>query len=84
MTSFLTIDVEDWFQVENMKGVIAYNQWESYKIRVVDNIKKILDVLASFNIKATFFVLGWLAEKYPGLVREIHERGHEVASHGYA
>ena len=84
MKFFLTIDVEDWFQVENMKGVIAYNQWDSYKIRVVDNIKKILDVLDSFNIKATFFVLGWLAERYPGLVREIHERGHEVASHGYA
>jgi len=84
MKFFLTIDVEDWFQVENMKGVIACNQWDSYKIRVVDNIKKILDVLDSFNIKATFFVLGWLAERYPGLVREIHERGHEVASHGYA
>ncbi len=83
MKFFLTIDVEDWFQVENMKGVIAYNQWDSYKIRVIDNIKKILDVLDSFDIKATFFVLAWLAERFPDIVREIYKRGHEVASHGY-
>ena len=61
MRFFLTIDVEDWFQVENMKGVITYNQWGSYKIRVVDNIKKILDVLDFFDIKATSLSwAGWL------------------------
>ena len=135
----LTIDVEDWFQVENFKQYIPFSSWESYKLRVEKNTHRLLDLLDSvsfqpsavgsqpsdnlnqteshssqFNIdngqqstdqrqkktsyqpaaksyelgcqgnpKATFFVLGWLAERLPNLVREIHSRGHEVASHGY-
>jgi len=135
----LTIDVEDWFQVENFKQYIPFASWSSYELRVEKNTHRLLDLLDSvscqpsavgsqpsdnlnqteshssqFNIdngqqstdqrqkktsyqpaaksyelgcqgnpKATFFVLGWIAERLPNLVREIHSRGHEVASHGY-
>jgi polysaccharide deacetylase family protein (PEP-CTERM system associated) len=88
----LTIDVEDWFQVENFKKYIPFSSWSSYELRVEKNTHRILDLLdsasfkfqvSSLKISATFFVLGWLAERLPHLVREIHSRGHEVASHGY-
>jgi len=83
MQNILTIDVEDYFQVENFKGVIDFSDWEGYELRVVKNTEKILKILAEKNVKATFFVLGWVAEKFPELVRRIYEAGHEVASHGY-
>jgi len=81
----LTFDVEDWFQVENFKDYIEFSTWNSFELRVEKNTIKILDLLESFSFKpkATFFVLGWIAEKMPALVRQIHERGHEVASHGF-
>ena len=118
----LTIDVEDWFQVENFKQYIPFDSWSSYELRVEKNIHRILDLLDSIGskktevrtqktvsnnenqasriqysddgqqstdngqdekVQGTFFVLGWLAERLPNLVREIHSRGHEVASHGY-
>jgi len=94
----LTIDVEDWFQVENFKEWIPFSSWSSYELRVEKNTHRILDILDSVvlqpstmghelggsrNPKATFFVLGWIAKRLPHLVREIHARGHEVASHGY-
>ncbi len=94
----LTIDVEDWFQVENFKQYIPFSSWPSHKLRVEKNTHRLLDLLdsttmplasstyhpaSSNQIKATFFVLGWIAERLPHLVREIHRRGHEVASHGY-
>ncbi len=134
----LTIDVEDWFQVENFKNYIPFSSWPSYELRVEKNSHHILDLLDSITLEetgvrgqgsgvrelnvenmnaesearvqqpetrnskftarngqrttdngrgdklhATFFILGWLAERLPGLVREIHSRGHEVASHGY-
>ncbi|WP_300667736.1 DUF3473 domain-containing protein [Desulfoluna sp.] len=83
----LTVDVEDWFQVENFKQWIPFETWGQRELRVVDNTLALLDFLDSrsgvYQIKATFFVLGWLAERYPRLVSEIHARGHEVASHGY-
>lgn len=80
----LTFDVEDWFQVENFKDYISFSTWNSFDLRVEKNTLKILDLLDSFSFKpkATFFILGWIAEKLPELVREIHQRGHEVASHG--
>ncbi|MFO7885438.1 MAG: DUF3473 domain-containing protein [Desulfobacteraceae bacterium] len=82
----LTFDVEDWFQVENFKEYIPFSAWSSFDLRVVRNTHKILDLLDSFSFapKATFFVLGWIARRDPGLVREIHKRGHEVASHGFS
>src|SRR3989339_1855019 len=80
----LTFDVEDWFQVENFKEYISFSTWNSFELRVGKNTHKILDLLDSFSFKprATFFILGWIAEKLPELVRQVHQRGHEVASHG--
>ena len=78
----LTIDVEDWFQVENLKPWIPTSSWNSYELRVEKNVNRILDLLDKKNIHATFFVLGWVAEKVPHLVRQISQRGHEIASHG--
>jgi polysaccharide deacetylase family protein (PEP-CTERM system associated) len=80
----LTFDVEDWFQVENFKDYIPFLTWDSFDLRVGNNTLRVLDLLDSFVFKpkATFFILGWIAQKMPDLVREIHIRGHEVASHG--
>ncbi len=82
----LTIDVEDWFQVENLRPWYPQNSWNNQQLRVERNTHKLLDLFDKSKegtIKATFFVLGWIAEKLPDLAREIHKRGHEVASHGY-
>ncbi len=83
-TILLSFDVEDWFQVENFKSYIDFSTWNSFELRVEKSTHKILDLLDSFSLqpKATFFILGWIAEKVPQLVREINLRGHEVASHG--
>lgn len=84
--SFLfTVDVEDWFQVENFKPWIPFSSWSERELRVERNIHQLLDLLDEGDEKreATFFVLGWLAERYPDLVKEIHSRGHEIASHGF-
>ena len=88
----LTIDVEDWFQVENFKRWIPYNSWDSQELRVEKNTHKLLELFDSIKVganfsklpKATFFILGWIAERLPHLVREIHDRGHEIASHGFS
>ncbi|WP_413907855.1 XrtA system polysaccharide deacetylase [Desulfobacula sp.] len=83
-TILLTFDVEDWFQVENFKDYIPFSSWNEHELRVEKNIHLILDLLDSFFFKpkATFFILGWIATKIPGMVKEIYKRGHEVASHG--
>jgi polysaccharide deacetylase family protein (PEP-CTERM system associated) len=85
-TILLTFDVEDWFQVENFKQNIPYSTWDARELRVEKNTIELLDLLESISgsIKATFFILGWIAERCPELVLEIHKRGHEVASHGFA
>jgi polysaccharide deacetylase family protein (PEP-CTERM system associated) len=83
----LTVDVEDWFQVENLRAGIPISTWPSCESRVERNTNLLLDLLDSVEagpVKATFFVLGWLARRVPGLIREIGARGHEVASHGYS
>ena len=79
----LSIDVEDYFHVNAFKGVVSRQQWDSHPERVVDNTRRILDLLDKHATRATFFVLGWVAERHPELVREIARRGHEVACHGY-
>jgi polysaccharide deacetylase family protein (PEP-CTERM system associated) len=83
-TILLTFDVEDWFQVENFKEYIPFSSWNDHSLRVEKNVHLILDLLDKFSFKpkATFFVLGWIAEKLPNMVREIGDRGHEIASHG--
>jgi polysaccharide deacetylase family protein (PEP-CTERM system associated) len=83
MINALTIDVEDYFQVNAFAANIRPDQWDSYPLRVDGNTRRILDLLDSFSFKATFFVLGWVAERLPALTKEIHRRGHEIACHGY-
>ena len=79
----LTIDVEDYFQVSAFAPHIARSEWNERECRVERNIHRILELLATHNTKATFFTLGWIAERYPQLVRLIVAQGHELASHGY-
>lgn len=79
----LTIDVEDYFQVSAFAPHIARSEWNTRECRVERNIQCVLQMLADHNTKATFFTLGWIAERYPQLVRDIVAQGHELASHGY-
>ena len=79
----LTIDVEDYFQVSAFAPYIARSDWDSRECRVERNVQRILGMLAERQVKATFFTLGWIAERYPRLVHSIVEQGHELASHGY-
>ena len=79
----MTIDVEDYFQVSAFAPVIARDSWASRECRVEANIERILAILAGANVHATFFTLGWIAERYPAMVRRIVDAGHELASHGY-
>lgn len=83
ITNALTIDVEDYFQVSAFAPHIARSEWNTRECRVQHNVEVILEMLESHNTKATFFTLGWIAERYPGLVRQIAGQGHEIASHGY-
>jgi polysaccharide deacetylase family protein (PEP-CTERM system associated) len=80
----MTVDVEDYFQVSAFDGVLPRSNWDSIESRVVANTERILDIFQDTDVRATFFVLGWVAERYPGLVRRIAAAGHELASHGYA
>lgn len=83
LNNCLTIDVEDYFQVNAFAARVHRDQWSSFHLRVDGNTEKILDILDRYSIRATFFVLGWVAERLPALIREIHRRGHEIACHGY-
>ena len=80
----LSFDVEDWFQVERLRLSSAGQAWDNQELRVQANVERLLQILAGSGTLATFFVLGWVAERVPGLVQSIVSRGHEVASHGYA
>jgi polysaccharide deacetylase family protein (PEP-CTERM system associated) len=80
----MTVDVEDYFQVSAFESVVSRERWDHYERRVVGNTERLLAIFDEFGVKATFFVLGWVAEREPGLVRKIAAAGHEVASHGYA
>lgn len=80
----MTIDVEDYFQVSAFANTIKPSDWENWPSRVEKNTRSLLALFEQANIKATFFVLGWVAERYPHIVKEIDEAGHEVASHGYS
>jgi len=79
----MTIDVEDYFQVSAFAPYIARGDWERCECRVELNVDRILAMLDRHGVKATFFTLGWIAERYPGLVQRIAHAGHELASHGY-
>lgn len=79
----MSVDVEDYFQVWAFSGVIKREDWDSYALRAEDNTRRLLDLFDAKGAKATFFTLGWVAERAPRLIRDIAARGHEVASHGY-
>ncbi|ALS97650.1 XrtA system polysaccharide deacetylase [Lacimicrobium alkaliphilum] len=80
----MTVDVEDFFHVSAFDKIISPEDWDQYQPRVDNNTRRLLDIFARHGVKSTFFVLGWVAERYPELIKEIHRQGHEVASHGYA
>ena len=79
----LSVDVEDWFQVGAFENVIERGDWASIQLRVENNVDRIMDLFAEANVRATFFTLGWVAERTPALIRRIADAGHEIASHGY-
>lgn len=83
ITNALTIDVEDYFQVSAFAPYIARHEWDARECRVERNVERILQLLGDHDTRATFFTLGWVAERYPQLVRRIVDGGHELASHGY-
>lgn len=83
MLNALTIDVEDYYQVSAFESQIRFEEWPSFESRVVGNTWRLLELLHFHKVKATFFVLGWIAERYPQVVLAIHQEGHEIASHGY-
>jgi polysaccharide deacetylase family protein (PEP-CTERM system associated) len=80
---YMSFDVEDWFHASNLWHGLDRAKWDEYELRVVENTQRILNLLDEHDVRATFFVLGHVAERAPGLVESIHDRGHEVASHGY-
>jgi polysaccharide deacetylase family protein (PEP-CTERM system associated) len=79
----MTVDVEDYFQVSAFDDVVARERWDGFESRVCRNTERLLDLFAASDVSATFFVLGWVAERFPGLVRRIASYGHEIACHGY-
>ena len=83
MRNALTVDVEDYFQVQAFAGQIAEADWDGLPHRVERNTNKVMDMFAEHGVKATFFTLGWVAERYPALLRRMVAEGHEIASHGF-
>jgi polysaccharide deacetylase family protein (PEP-CTERM system associated) len=84
MLNALTFDIEDYYQVEAFKRYITFEEWREYPSRVVENTNIILDILNERDVKGTFFILGWVAERFPEMVKQITENGHEIATHSYA
>ena len=80
----MTVDVEDYFHVASLAPNIHRDSWTSRESRVVDNTHKLLALFEEFDVRGTFFVLGWVAERYPQLVKDIAARGHEIACHGFS
>jgi|LGOV01.1.fsa_nt_gb peptidoglycan/xylan/chitin deacetylase (PgdA/CDA1 family) len=78
VTNILTIDVEDWYMDTDI------STWDSYENRVVQSTEKILEILDERNTKATFFVVGYVAEHFPELIEDIKDKGHEIGTHGYS
>lgn len=84
MRNALSFDVEDYFQVAALAAAVGRESWESRPARVHQNTGRLLELLAARDVRATFFVLGWVAERHPAIVRDIAAAGHEVACHGYS
>jgi polysaccharide deacetylase family protein (PEP-CTERM system associated) len=79
----MTVDVEDYFHVSAFASVVSASDWPSYESRVERNTDRLLAIFEGAGVRATFFVLGWVAERFPSVVQRIHRAGHELASHGY-
>jgi len=84
LVNAMTVDVEDYFHAEALSGCFPPSQWDAVEGRVEFNVARLLQLFDMAGIEATFFVLGWVAERYPQMVRNIAAAGHEIASHGYA
>ncbi len=84
ITNAMTVDVEDWFQVSAFESSIDRADWERLPCRVEANVDRILSLFDEAGVRATFFTLGWVAERFPGMVRRIVAQGHELASHGWS
>ncbi|MDN6320250.1 MAG: DUF3473 domain-containing protein [Marinobacter sp.] len=80
----MSIDVEDYFHVAALSGVVNPDQWDSLPSRVEQNTERLLELFEKHQVKVTFFVLGWVAERFPALIRKLSDQGHEIASHGYS
>jgi len=80
----MSIDVEDYFQVSAFEPYVARDSWDRQECRIERNVERILSLLEESNNEATFFTLGWIAERYPAMIRQIVDAGHELASHGMA
>jgi len=80
----LTIDVEEYFQVNGFEGIVPRHVWDNIPSRVGRSTERLVELLAEAGVRATFFVLGWVAQRQPSLVRALHQAGHEIATHGYA
>jgi polysaccharide deacetylase family protein (PEP-CTERM system associated) len=80
---YFTVDVEEYFQVSAFEAFVSREQWPDMESRVCKSMERLLEILAEHDVKGTFFVLGWVAERYPHLVRTLVESGHEIASHGW-
>ena len=83
MKNALSVDLEDWFCADSLGYAVKKSEWDKYELRALDSTKRLLAVLRRHNTRATFFVLGWIAEKLPQLIREIEKGGHEIATHGH-
>lgn len=79
----MTVDVEDYFQVSAFDAVVPRASWDQLESRVVPNTRRLLELFETSRVRSTFFFLGWIAERFPSLVREVAGAGHEIASHGY-
>jgi polysaccharide deacetylase family protein (PEP-CTERM system associated) len=84
MRNAFTIDLEDWFCSHNLQSAVSYDDWDRLESRVVSTTHHVLELLDDFNVEATFFVLGWVADRFPDLISEINDRKHEIGTHGYA
>jgi polysaccharide deacetylase family protein (PEP-CTERM system associated) len=84
LVNALTIDVEDYFHVTAFTGDIDRSRWSSLESRVEGNTSRLREIFARHGVRATFFVLGWVADRYPNIVRELHAAGHEIACHGWS
>ena len=84
MVNAITVDVEEYFHATEVQNTLGQTEWSSLPSRVEHQVHNTLDMFGARNVNATFFVLGWVAERFPGLIREVAEAGHEIACHSYA